>query len=74
MIFGILALVTASLFAGAAFYVSFAEHPARSELDDRAQLLYPRRDRVEPHERAARRFGDDRGERGFAGARRAEED
>ena len=38
MIFGILALVTASLFAGAAFYVSFAEHPARSELDDRAQL------------------------------------
>jgi len=38
MIFGILALVTASLFAGAAFYVSFAEHPARSEMDDRAQL------------------------------------
>ena len=38
MIFGILALVAASLFAGAAFYVSFAEHPARCELDDRAQL------------------------------------
>lgn len=38
MNFGIPALVTASLFAGAAFYVSFAEHPARSELDDRAQL------------------------------------
>jgi hypothetical protein len=38
MIFGILALVSASLFAGAAFYVSFAEHPARSQLDDRAQL------------------------------------
>lgn len=38
MIFGILALVTAALFTGAAFYVSFAEHPARSHLDDRAQL------------------------------------
>jgi hypothetical protein len=38
MMFGILALVTAALFAGAAFYVSFAEHPARSEIDDRAQL------------------------------------
>ncbi|MCC8430991.1 DUF1772 domain-containing protein [Reyranella aquatilis] len=38
MMFGILALVTAALFAGAAFYVSFAEHPARCEIDDRAQL------------------------------------
>lgn len=39
MIFGIPALVTAALFAGAAFYVSFAEHPARSQIDDdRAQL------------------------------------
>ena len=37
MIFGILALVTASPFAGAAFYVSFAEHPARTELADRAR-------------------------------------
>ncbi len=38
MMFGVLALLTAALFAGAAFYVSFAEHPARSEIDDRAQL------------------------------------
>jgi hypothetical protein len=34
-----LALVTAALFTGAAFYVGFAEHPARSQLDDRAQLI-----------------------------------
>jgi len=38
MLAGYLALVTASLFTGAAFYVSFAEQPARLGLDDRALL------------------------------------
>src|SRR6266536_254137 len=38
MLAGHLALAAASVFTGAAFYVNYAEQPARLELDDRSLL------------------------------------
>jgi hypothetical protein len=38
MLAGLLALVAASVFTGAAFYVNYAEQPARLGLDNRSLL------------------------------------
>ena len=38
MLKALFALVAATLFAGAALYISLVEHPARMKLDDRSAL------------------------------------
>jgi hypothetical protein len=38
MVIGLLSLMVAAIFFGAAFYVNFVEHPSRLSLDDKAAL------------------------------------